>query len=76
MRRLTLERVAGFIEVWRIDDSPEIVVKCTDFKSDAKGASLIVLSPRHARHLSSVLIMHAEEIEKAGRSLNRGMKSR
>jgi hypothetical protein len=71
-----LERVAGFLEVWRNDDSQEIVVKSTDFKRDANGASLIVLSPRHARHLSNVLITHAEEIEEARRSMNRSVKSR
>jgi len=75
-RRLLLDRIAGFLEVWRIDDSQEIVIQRADLKPDANRAARIVLSPRQARHLSSVLLMHAEEIEKAGRSLTRSAGSR
>ena len=71
-----MERIAGFLEVWRIDDSKEIVIQCADLKPDAYGVGRIVLSPRQARHLSSALAMHAEEIEKAGRSLTRSAGSR
>jgi hypothetical protein len=63
MRRLTLETVAGFLEVSQIDDAEEIVIKCTHFKKDENGASIIVLSPRQARHLSGALMMYAEEAD-------------
>ena len=71
-----MERVARFLEVWRIDDSQEIAIKCTDLKPDANGAARIVLSLRRARHLSSVLILHAEEAERVGSYQNKDMKSR
>lgn len=62
-----METVAGFLEVSQIDDCQAIVIKCTHFKRDASGASLIVLSPRQARHLSGVLMMYAEEAEEGRR---------
>jgi len=76
MRRLTLEGIAGFLEVLRIDDSQEIVIQCTDLKPNANGTTRIVLSPRQARHLSSVLIAHSEEAERVGGHWNKDMKSR
>ena len=63
--RLTVERVAGFLEVWPTDDLRAIVIKHPDLKPDANGAVKIALSPRQARHLSSLLMMRAEEAEEA-----------
>jgi hypothetical protein len=70
-----MEKVAGVVEVWRTDDTHEIVIKHPDLKPDAKGVSQIVFSPRHARHLASLLIEHAAdaEAEAAGKSLDEGI---
>jgi len=61
-----VERVAGFLEVWPADDLCAIVIKHPELRPDANGAVKIALSPRQARHLSSLLIMRAEEAEEAG----------
>jgi hypothetical protein len=58
-----MEKVAGVLEVWRTDDTHEIVIKYPDWKPDAKGVAQIVFSPRHARHLASLLIEHAADAE-------------
>lgn len=60
-----MDKVAGFLEVWQTDDTHEIVINRPDWKVDANRVGHIVLSPRHARHLASLLIMHAEEVEDA-----------
>ena len=54
-----MDKVAGFLEVWRTEDAQEIVIKLPELKPDASGAARIVLSPRYARHLANLLIEHA-----------------
>ena len=60
---MTVERVAGVLEVWPADDNRTIIIMHPELKPDANGAVHIALSPRQARHLSSLLIMYAEEKE-------------
>jgi hypothetical protein len=64
-----VDKVAGFLEVTRTDDTHEIVVSHPPLKSDANGLSQILISPRHARYLANLLIEHATyaEAEAAGR---------
>jgi hypothetical protein len=54
-----MDKVAGFLEVGRIEDEQQIVIKVPGLKPDATGAACIVLSPRYARHLANLLIEHA-----------------
>jgi len=54
-----VDKVAGFLEVGRTDDTHEIVIRLPDSKPDANGAARIVLSPRYARHLANLLAEHA-----------------
>ena len=63
-----MDKVAGFLEVGRTDDTHEIVIGLPASKPDAKGAARIVLSPRYARHLANLLAEHAAyaEAEAAG----------
>jgi hypothetical protein len=58
-----VDKVAGFLEVARTDDTHEIVVSHPPLLSDANGLSQIVISPRHARHLANLLIEHATYAE-------------
>jgi hypothetical protein len=58
-----MERVAGVLEVWRTDDTHQIVINHPNSKPDAKGACRIVISPRHARHLAHLLIEEAADAE-------------
>ena len=53
-------KVAGPVAVSLTDDSHSIVLKQFDWKVSGDGAAYTVLSPRHARHLASLLIMEAE----------------
>jgi hypothetical protein len=62
-----LERVAGVLEVSRTADARAVVLRHADWQSDENIPFQIVLSPRQARHLSSLLVMHAEEVEQAYR---------
>jgi hypothetical protein len=54
-----VDKVAGFLEVGRTEDAQQIVIKLPEVKPDATGAARIVLSPRYARHLASLLVEHA-----------------
>jgi hypothetical protein len=45
--------------VGRTDDAHEIVIKHPDLKPNADRVSRIVFLPRHARHLASLLMIHA-----------------
>ncbi len=54
-----VDKVAGFLEVGRIEDEQQIVIKVPGLTPDASGAARIVLSPRYARHLANLLIEHA-----------------
>ena len=80
-----VDKVAGFLEIGRTEDTQEIVIKLPDLKPDARGAARIVLSPRYARHLANLLIENATYAEaeadgmlpksKHYRKLNRDRKS-
>ena len=63
-----MDRVGGVLEVWRTDDTHEIVISHPALKRDADGAGRIVFSARHARHLANLLLEHATyaEAEAAG----------
>jgi hypothetical protein len=62
-REPAADAVAGFLEVGRKNGCGKIVIKHPARKADSRGLSYIVLSPRHARHLASLLILNAEEAE-------------
>src|ERR1035438_3705269 len=68
-RRLEVDRIAGFVEVERTNDTHEIIISHPVLHSDPSGLDRIVLSARHARHLANVLILEAThaEAELAGR---------
>ncbi len=63
-----MEKVAGFLEVHRTDDTHEVVIRCPTVTQDAAGLAQIKFSPRYARHLANVLIEQATyaEAEKSG----------
>ncbi len=54
-----MDKVAGFLEVGRTDNTHEIVISFPGLKADGSGVARIVLSPRYARHLANLLIEHA-----------------
>lgn len=58
-----MDRVAGVLEVWRTDDTHEIVISHPAWRKDADGLGRVVLSSRHARHLANVLVEHATYAE-------------
>jgi hypothetical protein len=58
-----VEKVAGCVEVWRTDDTHEIVISHPDLRKDAPGGGRIVFSPRHARHLANLLLEYAAAAE-------------
>lgn len=58
-----MDKVAGLIEVGLKDDTHQIMITHPDMKPDISCVSNIVLSPRHARHSASLLVMLAEEVE-------------
>lgn len=60
-----MEKVAGHLEVFLTDDAQAIVIRQLDLKQPSGRQGQIVLSPRHARHLASLLIMNAEAAEDA-----------
>jgi hypothetical protein len=62
-RRELVERVAGVLEVYLTRDGSKIAISQCGVKADAIEMSRIVLSPRQARHLANVLIMHSDEAE-------------
>jgi hypothetical protein len=62
-----VDKVAGFLEVDRLEDAQQIVIKIPGLKPDASGAVSIVLSPRFARHLANLLIQHANSAETQGK---------
>jgi hypothetical protein len=76
-RRLRVDKVAGLLEVGRTDDTHEIVIRHPDLKTDANGLGRIVFLPKHARHLASLLMIHAAyaEAEQAGTLPNFRMTS-
>jgi hypothetical protein len=58
-----MDKVAGFLEVGRTDDTHEVVIIHPNMKLDTNGRARIVLSPRHARYLANLLIEHATYAE-------------
>jgi hypothetical protein len=70
-RRLKLDKVAGFLEVDRTNDTHEVIINNPTLKPDPNHLGAILLSPRHARHLANVLIEYATyaEAEAAGRNV-------
>jgi hypothetical protein len=64
-----MDKVAGFLEVSRVEDEQQVVIKVPELKPDASGAARIVLSPRYARHLANLLIEHAAVVEADAGSL-------
>jgi hypothetical protein len=54
-----VDKVAGFLEVGRTNDTYEIVIKLPASKLDANDSARILLSPRYARHLANLLIENA-----------------
>lgn len=58
-RRLNLDKVAGFLQVGRTEDTHEVVILHQSATLDRNGAIRIVVSPRHARYLANLLTEHA-----------------
>ena len=53
------DKVQGFLEVGRTDDTHEVIINHPNLKPDENGVGHIVFSPRQARHLANLLIKHA-----------------
>lgn len=66
-----MEKVAGFLEVERTDDTHEIVISHPTLEPDEQGMARIVFSTRYARHLANLLVEQATyaEAEAAGTRL-------
>lgn len=58
-----MERVGRAVEVWRNDDTNEIVISHPAFKKAGNRSGQIAFSARHARHLAHVLIELAVDAE-------------
>ena len=58
-----MDKVAGFLEVGRTDDTHEVVISHPNPKLDANGTARIVFSPRYARYLANLLTEHATHAE-------------
>lgn len=58
-----MDRVAGFLEIDRRDDTHEIVISHPALKPDPDGLVHIHLPPRHARHLANLLTENATYAE-------------
>ena len=58
-----MDKIEGFLEVGRTDDTHEVVINHPDLKPDACGVGHIVFSPRQARSLANLLIKHATYAE-------------
>lgn len=58
-----MDKVAGFLEIDRKEDTHEVVISHPAFKSDANGLVHIMLLPRHAHHLANLLIENATYAE-------------
>src|ERR1017187_4278753 len=59
-RRQTMDKVAGFLEVGRTNDTHEVVISHPNPKLDANGTARIVFSPRYARYLANLLATRRE----------------
>lgn len=58
-----MDKVAGFLEVGRTDDTHEVVIHHPNPTLDVNGTVRIVVSPRHARFLASLLTEQAAYAE-------------
>ena len=58
-----MERIARSVEVWRNDDTNEIVISHPAFKTVENRIGQIAFSARHARHLAQVLIEFAADVD-------------
>ena len=58
-----MDKVAGFLEIDRGNDTHEIVISHLALTPDANGLVHIMLQPRHARHLANLLIENATYAE-------------
>lgn len=75
-KALTENKVGDVLDVGREDGCDGIIMKHVASKADRNGLGHIVLSPRQARHLASLLMLHAEEAEadKAGKYKSAGTR--
>jgi hypothetical protein len=64
---MTSDKIAGFLEVGRTDDTHEVVINHPDLKPDENGVGHIVFSPRQARGLANLLVKHATWAEAEAR---------
>jgi len=58
-----MDRVAGMLEIWRTDDTHEIVINYCATNPDVGEPNKVVISPRHARYFASLLLEHAADAE-------------
>jgi hypothetical protein len=72
-----MDKIEGFLEVGRTDDTHEVVINHPDLKPDENGVGHIVFSPRQARTLANLLIKNATyaEAEAKGTHPNAGITS-
>jgi hypothetical protein len=63
VRKPKMDKVAGFLQIDRRDDTHEIVISHPGSKPDAEGLVHIILLPRHARHLANLLVEYATYAE-------------
>lgn len=70
-----VDKIEGFLEVGRTEDTHEVVINHPDLKRDERGVAHIVFSPRQARNLANLLIKHASyaEAEAKGTHPNAGI---
>ena len=54
-----MDKVAGFLEVGRTEDTHQVVIRPLNLTLDADGTARLVFSPRHARYLANLLTEHA-----------------
>jgi hypothetical protein len=58
-----MDSVAGMLEIWRTDDTHEIVINYCAANPDVGEPNKVVISPRHARYFASLLLEHAADAE-------------
>jgi hypothetical protein len=65
-----MDRVAGMLEIWRTDDTHEIVINYCAANPDIGEPNKVVISPRHARYFASLLLEHAADAEAEASGMN------